>query len=173
MQVALGRAALSLRRTGGGWEARDLSGPIATAPVVVIAASGTSAAFGETAHLPLRLIRGQLTLVPETPASRSLRTVVCGEGYIAPAIDGAHSLGATHKFRDTSTALTVAEHAENLAKLAALAPVLYAALGSDRLDPARLAGRAALRCSSPDYLPIIGPVARRAGVCGDLRAAVP
>ena len=163
VQVALGRAALSLRRTGGGWEARDLSGPIATAPVVVIAASGASAAFGETAHLPLRLIRGQLTLVPETPASRSLRTVVCGEGYIAPAIDGAHSLGATHKFRDTSTALTVAEHAENLAKLAALAPALYAALGSDRLDPARLAGRAALRCSSPDYLPIIGPVADAPG----------
>jgi tRNA 5-methylaminomethyl-2-thiouridine biosynthesis bifunctional protein len=156
IEVAL--AEPRLRRTSDGWDVQDRAGRIASAPVVVIAASGGSAAFGETAYLPLRLIRGQLTLVPETPGSRLLQSVLCGEGYIAPAVDGAHSLGATHKFRDTSTGVTAAEHKENLAKLAALAPALYAALGADRLDPARLAGRAALRCSSPDYLPIIGPL---------------
>ena len=69
-----------------------------------------------------------------------------------------HSLGATHKFRDTSTDLTAAEQAENLARLAGIAPALYAALGGGGLANAALAGRAALRCSSPDYLPIIGPV---------------
>jgi tRNA 5-methylaminomethyl-2-thiouridine biosynthesis bifunctional protein len=159
VRLALDRTAVELRRTNDGWAVHDRSGPIATAPVVVIAASGTSAAFGETAHLPLRLIRGQLTFVPESRASRMLQTVLCGEGYIAPAVDGMHSLGATHKFRNASTAVTAAEHAENLATLAALAPALHAALGADRLDPARLAGRAALRCSSPDYLPIIGPIA--------------
>jgi tRNA 5-methylaminomethyl-2-thiouridine biosynthesis bifunctional protein len=127
--------------------------------MAVVAASGASAAFGETAHLPLRLIRGQLTLVPETPGSNALRTVVCGEGYVAPPVDGVHSLGATHKFRDPSTGVTAAEHAENLARLAALAPALYAALGGDTLDAGQLGGRAALRCSSPDYLPIIGPIA--------------
>jgi tRNA 5-methylaminomethyl-2-thiouridine biosynthesis bifunctional protein len=158
IQIALSRPALELRRTSDGWEVRDHTRAIAKAPVVVIAASGGSAAFDQTAHLPLRLIRGQLTLVPETPGSRMLQSVLCGEGYIAPAVDGAHSLGATHKFRDASTGVTAAEHTENLAKLAALAPALYATLGADRLDPARLAGRAALRCSSPDYLPIIGPL---------------
>jgi tRNA 5-methylaminomethyl-2-thiouridine biosynthesis bifunctional protein len=158
IQVTLGHAALNLRKASNGWEVHDRAGAIANAPVVVIAASGGSAGYDETAHLPLRLIRGQLTLVPESPASRALQTVLCGEGYVAPAIDGMHSLGATHKFRDTSTAVTAAEHTENLAKLAALAPALYAALGGERLDPAGLAGRAALRCSSPDYLPIIGPL---------------
>ena len=127
--------------------------------MVVIAASGASAAFAETAHLPLRLIRGQLTLVPATPASRALRSVLCGEGYIAPALDGAHSLGATHKFRDTSTGVTAAEHAENLAQARrASRPHSTPRSAATACDPARLAGRAALRCSSPDYLPIIGPV---------------
>jgi tRNA 5-methylaminomethyl-2-thiouridine biosynthesis bifunctional protein len=158
VRTALGHAAHALRRTESGWAVCDGADPIAAAPVVVIAASGGSGAFGETAHLPLRRIRGQLTLVPESVASRALQTVLCGEGYIAPAIDGTHSLGATHKFRDASTEVSAAEHAENLAKLAALAPALHAALAADRLDPARLAGRAALRCSSPDYLPIIGPI---------------
>jgi tRNA 5-methylaminomethyl-2-thiouridine biosynthesis bifunctional protein len=160
--LALGRGALELRRTAQGWEARDGAGAIAAAPIAIIAASGASAGFVPTAHLPLRLIRGQLTFVPATPASRALRVVLCGAGYVAPAMDGAHSLGATHRFRDTSTDTTAGEHAENLARLATLAPSLYTAVGADRLDPAQLAGRAALRCSSPDYLPIIGPVVEAA-----------
>ena len=31
--------------------------------------------------------------------------------------------------------------------------------GADRLDPATVQGRAAFRCTSPDYLPIVGPLA--------------
>jgi len=158
IRLVLSREAVQLRRAADGWVVSDGTEDIAAAPVVVIAAAGASAAFAETNHLPLRLIRGQLSFVPATPASRALRTVLCGEGYAAPAQHGQHSVGATHRFRDTSTALTAAEHRENLAKLARLAPALYAAVGGDRLDPAQLPGRAALRCSAPDYLPIIGPV---------------
>jgi tRNA 5-methylaminomethyl-2-thiouridine biosynthesis bifunctional protein len=158
-RVVLGREAVRLHRSADGWSVSDGAGPIAAAPIVVLAAAGASAAYTQTAHLPLRLIRGQLTLLPATPASRALRVVLCGEGYVAPAHNGRHSLGATHRFRDTSTALTGAEHRENLDKLARLAPALYAAVGGDRLDPAQLSGRAALRCSAPDYLPIVGPVA--------------
>jgi len=158
IRLVLGREALQLERSTDGWSVAGRSGPIATAPIVVIAGAGASAAFGQTSHLPLRLIRGQLSFVPATPASRALRTVLCGNGYVAPAHNGQHSLGATHRFRDPSTALTSAEHHENLAKLARLAPAFYAAVGGDRLDPAQLSGRAALRCSAPDYLPIVGPV---------------
>jgi len=158
IRLTLNREALQIRRSAGGWTVADGAGAIADAPVVIIAGAGASASFAATRHLPFRLICGQLTLVPETPASRALQTVLCGAGYVAPAYRGTHSLGATHRFRDTSTAGTAAEHAENLAKLARLAPALFTALGADRLDPARLSGRAALRCSAPDYLPIIGPV---------------
>jgi tRNA 5-methylaminomethyl-2-thiouridine biosynthesis bifunctional protein len=157
IRIVLGREALRLHRSADGWSVSGGTAEIAAAPVVVIAGAGASAAFAQTEHLPLRLIRGQLSFVPATAASRALRTVLCGDGYVAPALDGRHSLGATHRFHDPSTALTAAEHRENLAKLARLAPALYAAVEGARLDPARLAGRAALRCSAPDYLPIIGP----------------
>jgi tRNA 5-methylaminomethyl-2-thiouridine biosynthesis bifunctional protein len=96
--------------------------------------------------------------VPETARSRALRAVVCGEGYVAPARAGLHSLGATHRVRDTAIDVRPGENAENLARLRALAPALFSAMDADRLDPAALAGRAGLRCSSPDYLPIVGPV---------------
>jgi tRNA 5-methylaminomethyl-2-thiouridine biosynthesis bifunctional protein len=158
IRLVLGREALELHRSADGWIASDETGPIAASPIVVIAGAGASASFPQTRHLPLRLIRGQLTFVPATAASRTLRTVVCGESFVAPANGGKHALGATHKFRDRSVALSAAEHRENLDQLARLAPALYAAVDGDHVDPARLAGWAALRCSAPDYLPIVGPV---------------
>jgi tRNA 5-methylaminomethyl-2-thiouridine biosynthesis bifunctional protein len=150
--------ALAVSRSEAGWTVSDARTVIAAAPVLVIAAGADSAAFAPSHHLPLRAIRGQLTLAPATPASERLQTVLCGEGYVAPARGGVHSLGATHKFRDRETDVRAAEHRENLERLARLAPALHAALGADRLDPAALAGMAGLRCSSPDYLPIVGPV---------------
>jgi tRNA 5-methylaminomethyl-2-thiouridine biosynthesis bifunctional protein len=77
---------------------------------------------------------------------------------VAPARDGVHGLGATHRFHDLSDALREDEHRENLDRLVRLAPAVYAAVGGDHLDAAALGGRAALRCSAPDYLPIVGPV---------------
>jgi tRNA 5-methylaminomethyl-2-thiouridine biosynthesis bifunctional protein len=156
IRMIAGREALQLRRPSEEWEVIDVATRIAAAPIVILANAGTAAAFAQTRHLPLRLIRGQLTLVPETAASRALQIVLCGEGYVAPARAGFHSIGATHKFRDPSTAIQ--EHAENLARLAVLAPALYLALSGNQLEPAQLEGRAALRCSTPDYIPMIGPI---------------
>jgi tRNA 5-methylaminomethyl-2-thiouridine biosynthesis bifunctional protein len=158
IRLVLGREAVQLRRAPGGWAVSDRRADIAAAPVVIIAGAGASTRFVQTAHLPLRLIRGQLSFVPATPASSALRTVLCGDGYVAPARNGVHSLGATHRFHDLSDALREDEHRENLGKLMRLAPAVYAAVGGDHLDAAALGGRAALRCSAPDYLPIVGPV---------------
>lgn len=158
IRLSRARAAIALTRSGTDWTIRDGRSILATAPVVVVAGGADSAQFPQTAHLPLRTIRGQLTLLPATAASRALRTVLCGEGYVAPARAGVHSLGATHKFRDRETDVRAAEHVENLGRLRQLAPGLYAALGADGLDADALEGLAGLRCSSPDYLPVIGPV---------------
>jgi tRNA 5-methylaminomethyl-2-thiouridine biosynthesis bifunctional protein len=158
VRLALGSGSVELARAGEEWAVAAGGSVIATAPVVVVAAAAGSASFAATRQLPLRTIRGQITLVPATARSRALRAVVCGEGYVAPARAGLHSLGASHRFKDFGTDVREDENAENLARLLALAPALHAALDADRLDPRALDGRAGLRCSSPDYLPIVGPV---------------
>jgi tRNA 5-methylaminomethyl-2-thiouridine biosynthesis bifunctional protein len=158
IRVRRGHDAFEIARAGTQWRVRDGRSIVAEAPVVMIAGGADSAGFPQTRHLPLRTIRGQITLVPATAASAALRTVLCGEGYVAPARGGVHSVGATHKFRDRETDVRASEHAENLERLGRLAPVLHTALGAGRLDAALLEGLAGLRCSSPDYLPVIGPV---------------
>jgi tRNA 5-methylaminomethyl-2-thiouridine biosynthesis bifunctional protein len=159
IDVRIGDVA-TIERADGLWRVHAATGEAALpAPVVVIATAHESRALDATRHLPLRTISGQVTALPATPRSARLATVISGEGYAAPTRHGAHTIGATHRMREASTDVRVADHATNLAMLARLAPALFEAAGGSRLGPAALTGRAGVRCTSPDTLPIVGPVA--------------
>ncbi|MCZ7566632.1 MAG: bifunctional tRNA (5-methylaminomethyl-2-thiouridine)(34)-methyltransferase MnmD/FAD-dependent 5-carboxymethylaminomethyl-2-thiouridine(34) oxidoreductase MnmC [Burkholderiales bacterium] len=165
IEVRTGVEARALERAPDGeWRVLADRAVAARAPVVVLAAAVEVARFAQTRALPLHAVRGQLTLVPATEASRALATIVCGEASITPARGGAHTLGATfvHEFHDL--AVRAAEHRSNLADLGAMAPALAQALCADALDPETLAGRAAVRCTSPDRLCVVGPVPGEGGL---------
>lgn len=150
---------LELRKVDGQWQAWAGERLLASAPVVVLAGAADVLRFEPCAQLPLKRIRGQITRLPATPSSRALRTVVCAEGYVAPPRGDEHTLGASFDFHSTDLAPTVAEHQGNLALLDEISVDLAQRLGTTELDPGQLQGRAAFRCTSPDYLPIVGPVA--------------
>lgn len=150
---------LELRKVDGQWQAWAGERLLASAPVVVLAGAADILRFEPCAQLPLKRIRGQITRLPATPSSRALRTVVCAEGYVAPPRGDEHNLGASFDFHSTDLAPTVAEHQGNLALLDEISVDLAQRLGAAELDPGQLEGRAAFRCTSPDYLPIVGPVA--------------
>jgi tRNA 5-methylaminomethyl-2-thiouridine biosynthesis bifunctional protein len=150
---------LELRRVEGHWQAWDGERMLADTPVVVLAGAAEIKRFGFSSDLPLKRIRGQITRLPQTPASQSLSTVVCAEGYVAPARLGEHTLGASFDFNNDDLTPTAAEHAGNLQMLEEISRDLVARLGADALQPDALEGRVAFRCTSPDYLPIVGPQA--------------
>ena len=138
------------------WQLTDGSGStIASAPVVILACAHGLTRFPQTCHLPLRQIRGQITAFAANERSRGLKTVICGAGYLAPANDGLHTLGATYDLDDPDTRLRPGDHRRNLATLAATDPAL-----SDLFTDPHPGGRAALRCTTPDYLPVAGPAPR-------------
>jgi tRNA 5-methylaminomethyl-2-thiouridine biosynthesis bifunctional protein len=140
----------------GCWQALGNTGnPIATAQVMVIACGFDSSKFRQTSHLPLKKIRGQISLLPTTKQSAALKTVLCGEGYIAPAEGGEHTLGATYNFGETSTAVRAEDHQINMEQLATTDAAMAKTFG--QVDVSQLQGRAAFRCTTPDYLPIAGP----------------
>ena len=150
---------LQLRRVDGQWQALDGERVLAEAPVVVLAGAAEIRRFEGGAGLPLKRIRGQITRLPVTVASQALQTVVCADGYVAPPRHGEHTLGASFDFHATELMPTVEEHRSNLDLLREISPDLAERLAVDHLDPQRLQGRAAFRCTSPDYLPLVGPVA--------------
>ena len=150
---------IDLQRHADGWQALVAGQVVASAPVVVLAGAADIGRFPAAAGLPLKRIRGQITRLAQTASSSELRTVVCAEGYVAPPRLGEHTLGASFDMHCQNSAPTAAEHASNLQLLEEISSDLAARLHSHELDPERLQGRAAFRCTSPDYLPIIGPLA--------------
>ncbi|PMZ88051.1 MULTISPECIES: bifunctional tRNA (5-methylaminomethyl-2-thiouridine)(34)-methyltransferase MnmD/FAD-dependent 5-carboxymethylaminomethyl-2-thiouridine(34) oxidoreductase MnmC [unclassified Pseudomonas] len=159
IQLLTHHDALELRKVEGRWQAWDGERLLADAPVVVLAGAAEIQRFPESAELPLKRIRGQITRLAQTQQSQALSTVVCAEGYVAPARLGEHTLGASFDFKSDDLTPTTAEHLGNLAMLEEISHDLVERLQVDKLAPESLQGRAAFRCTSPDYLPIVGPLA--------------
>nr|GFB38274.1 probable transport protein, chloroplastic [Tanacetum cinerariifolium] len=162
VQVLAHREVIELRRDEDQWQAWDGERLLASACVVVLAGAAEIKRFPASAELPLKRIRGQITRLAETPASQALATVVCAEGYVAPARGGEHTLGASFAFHSDDLTPSVTEHLGNIALLREISEDLSLRLNVDTLPPENLQGRAAFRCTSPDYLPIVGPLADRA-----------
>lgn len=121
--------------------------------IVVLASAHQSKRFSQTAHLPGKAIRGQVSLSTETEGSKKLTTVVCSESYIAPSEQGSHCLGASYNLHSNEQSLSWEEHQQNLNNIRPLANEL------ETLDvKMKEHGRVSFRCSSPDYLPLVGPV---------------
>jgi len=159
VQLLAHREVLQLRKVDQLWQAWDGETLLASAPVVILAGAAQIKQFAQSADLPLKRIRGQITRLAQTPQSQSLGTVVCAEGYVAPARLGEHTLGASFDFKSDDLTPTTAEHLGNLDMLKDISPDLVERLHISELDPEQLQGRAAFRCTSPDYLPIVGPLA--------------
>ncbi|WP_213153514.1 bifunctional tRNA (5-methylaminomethyl-2-thiouridine)(34)-methyltransferase MnmD/FAD-dependent 5-carboxymethylaminomethyl-2-thiouridine(34) oxidoreductase MnmC [Pseudomonas carnis] len=162
IEVLTHHEALELHRLDDQWQARAGDRVLASAGVVVLAGAAEIKRFPFSADIPLKRIRGQITRLAQTCASKALATVVCAEGYVAPARLGEHTLGASFDFNNQDLTPTPAEHSGNLQMLREMSTDLLQRLGADRLAAEQLEGRVAFRCTSPDYLPIVGPLADHA-----------
>jgi tRNA 5-methylaminomethyl-2-thiouridine biosynthesis bifunctional protein len=134
-----------LERRDGTWRLLDGAGVIVVEAEAVVLAGG----YGSRRlrrDLPLGAVRGQLSWAPglDGPAAT-------WGGYCAPTRDGL-MFGATHDRGDEEVDVRPADHARNLAALAEALPALAGAV-----DPSGLAGRAGLRATLPDHLPMAGP----------------
>lgn len=162
IHLRLNQPVTAIRRDGEQWQLWADEQLLTSAPVLILAGSAeVNALLGDNA-LPLKRIRGQITRLPATGASRALKSVLCAEGYVAPAMAEEHTLGASFRFDAPHLEPSAEEHADNLRLLKDIAPALADSLGVHQLDPATLEGRAGFRCTSPDYLPIVGPLADQA-----------
>jgi tRNA 5-methylaminomethyl-2-thiouridine biosynthesis bifunctional protein len=115
--------------------------------VVLACAAAVPEMLGQP--LPLRTTRGQLSQVRH-PALAAQGSVRCGDGYVAPTVDGQAWVGATYE-RGADAGLHAAAHLENLKRLQRLTGV--------SLEPGSLTGGwRGERAAWPDRLPAVGAV---------------
>lgn len=146
------RQVAALRRCGERWHAFDADDvEIAVAPVAIIANACDAARLVDLGPAPPRRIRGQLTLVPGS--SNAPRTVVCGRGYVLPAIDGNIVAGASYDLDEDATQPDDARDAANLRRAERLLPGFAA-----DVDMNSLRAEVGMRCVARDRMPMVGPV---------------
>lgn len=151
------RHASEVEETEAGWCVRDDKHRIIAESPVLIAANGLGARkWNMTAFLPLKPVPGQISIVPASISSARLKTVICHEGYISPVLpDGTHCLGATFHPGEEVLTESIRDHEANYLLQQQYLPELMASMGA----ASTWRGRVSIRCQSPDYLPIAGPVA--------------
>ena len=136
-----------------------------TSETLVIANAFDCKQFQQTEFLPVTQLRGQISHIPSNRASSALKTVICGEGYITPQHSGQHSIGATYNKGVFTTALRPEDHQANLDKIGATDSGIATVIGSQNVTT--MTGRANYRCTTKDYLPIVGAVADLAQLIED------
>lgn len=138
----LPRRVAQLARDGEGWRLLDATGAlIACADRLAIA--GGADGVGLLPDAPLRPVRGQASW------TRGHDTLPAAfGGYAIPTREGL-LFGATHDRDDTGADVRSEDHARNLETLAKGLPALAA-----RLSNATFEGRAAVRATTPDRMPL-------------------
>lgn len=122
------------------------------AEVCVLANAYNAAQFEQTNHLPLNAVRGQMTSISSNEQSSKLKLPLCAEGHILPERDGLHTIGATYHPGSIDTHAYAVDDACNLAKLEQLSSE---SIWSQDV----MSSWTGVRAATPDYLPLLGPVA--------------
>lgn len=148
IQVRSGSEVTSSRKEGVGWQLQLADGTKLQAPLVVLATAFDSG-LGST-RLAMGRARGQLSMLPERDG-RPLQKIVCRDGYITPAVQGLHVVGATVQHDDDDGSARRSDDEQNFERLQRLLPGFA--------DSSELrSGRVGWRSTTPDRLPLVGKV---------------
>lgn len=145
---------LTLKKTAEGWQVLSQNEVVCEATNLIIANATDAQQFQQTRHCEMQAVRGQISLLPTIGDSDTIKTVICADGYLSPARQGYHCLGATFSPNDHNIDIRETDHESNLNMLKSLAPNW----NQDRYEVNTLQGRAAIRATTSDYLPLAGAV---------------
>jgi tRNA 5-methylaminomethyl-2-thiouridine biosynthesis bifunctional protein len=124
-----------------------------SAEVLVIANGEQATLFQQTQHIPLKKIRGQMTWINSQGGSDAMIIPLCADVHILPSRNGHHLLGATYHTANEELDCYDRDDQSNLSKLSTL---------STAIDwSTNVTGHwSGIRAATPDYLPLVGPVAK-------------
>lgn len=122
------------------------------AEVLVIANGYQATQFHQTSYLPIKPIRGQMSAIAATSESSRLKLAVCANGHVLPATNASHWIGATYDLGEEKNVYKIEDDQKNIHRLREYIPHLN---WSDTI----IDSWTAVRATTPDYLPLVGPVA--------------
>ncbi|WP_336291913.1 bifunctional tRNA (5-methylaminomethyl-2-thiouridine)(34)-methyltransferase MnmD/FAD-dependent 5-carboxymethylaminomethyl-2-thiouridine(34) oxidoreductase MnmC [Aeromonas dhakensis] len=170
LEVLFNTQITTVTEQADGWQVESCDGRRWQSPTLVVAAGHQLPALIPFAELPLYPVRGQVSHVPTSASLSRLNTVLCYDGYLTPANEGQHCIGASYGRNQTELAFRAEEQAQNQARLQACLPQQR---WPAEVDVSGNQARVGVRSASRDHLPVAGPVARLAALADhNLKAPV-
>lgn len=122
--------------------------------VVVVCAGADTLKVNVVNTLPLTAVRGQITSLQTNDEMKKLKTVVCHKGYLTPAHNQQHCIGATFDKNDVNIETRKEDDDYNLTMLEHCLPTVSDLSQWHEDDITQ--SKARLRCMTPDHLPMVG-----------------
>lgn len=144
---------ISLNQSDQLWQLKTKDGITCSASHVVLANGVHALDFDQTSSLPITPMRGQVSMLQASDYPTISTHVVCGDGYIVPALNGQQVIGATYVRNDMGRDVRQAEHDENKTKMLR---TLSETASQDTTDYTITSGRASIRGVTRDHFPLIG-----------------
>ncbi|RQM71628.1 bifunctional tRNA (5-methylaminomethyl-2-thiouridine)(34)-methyltransferase MnmD/FAD-dependent 5-carboxymethylaminomethyl-2-thiouridine(34) oxidoreductase MnmC [Aeromonas hydrophila] len=177
LEVVFNTEVVAIAEQADSWQLESRDGRRWQAPNLVVAAGHQLPALIPFAELPLYPVRGQVSHVPTSASLSKLNTVLCYDGYLTPAHNDHHCIGASYGRNQTDLGFRADEQAQNQARLQACLPQQS---WPAEVDVSGNQARVGVRSASRDHLPVVGPVAslanladHYAGLQGDQQNAAP
>ena len=134
------------------WQLSTNKGEL-TANILIICGGAETIKLNIIDQLPLTSVRGQITSMKTNHKMKDLSTVLCHKGYLTPANNEQHCIGATFDKNSFDTTSKPADDEFNLKMLDKCLPELAQWTLADITK-----SKARLRCMTPDHLPMVGSV---------------
>ncbi|RJG47703.1 bifunctional tRNA (5-methylaminomethyl-2-thiouridine)(34)-methyltransferase MnmD/FAD-dependent 5-carboxymethylaminomethyl-2-thiouridine(34) oxidoreductase MnmC [Motilimonas pumila] len=123
------------------------------ASAIILANGANILQFEQAAELPLFPVRGQVSHIDTNTVLAPLKRVLCYQGYLTPAHNGQHCIGASYGRNKDDTAFSEAEQQENKQKIVTS---FSQQDWPNTVDVSTLKGRVSVRCGTRDNLPFVG-----------------
>lgn len=146
ISVQYGRSVDALMYADGLWHAGGLA-----AETLIIANASNAQQFVQLADLPIKTIQGSLTFLQTHAKTQGLKVPLCAEGHLLPAKAGQHVVGATYHMNLQSRIDITSDNQSNWHKAKNM-PI------AEMPDLTILEQWSGLRATTPDYMPLVGPV---------------
>ncbi|QIR14155.1 FAD-dependent 5-carboxymethylaminomethyl-2-thiouridine(34) oxidoreductase MnmC [Shewanella aestuarii] len=120
---------------------------------LIVASGAELTSYQQTAKIPLSGFRGQVSHVPATGELANLATVICANGYLTPANNNIHCVGASYVKNPSNMDFSLTEQLANGEKMKQSFP--NAKWPTD-IDVSSNDARVGIRMVSRDHFPVMG-----------------
>ena len=150
INIQTGQHVLAITPHQNDWQVQIKDGTLAAENVVICNANDIKQ-FSFCQSAKVTPVRGQIDFFAPNAASAHLKTIICSDHYLSPAVDGLHSIGTTYAANDTNPVISAADTQSNLNALRTISSEIYAEINLNDVQ-----SRVSWRSQTIDYRPLAG-----------------